>query len=311
MTNSSIDICLATYNGAKWLEEFLYSLKNQSHQAWRLIVSDDGSSDESLDILKSFFCDEPSRLEVVKRVAIDKGIVRNFNNALVSSRADYILLADQDDVWLPEKLDNLLSVIKQLEGSDKFPALVFSDMVVVDDKLTVLSDSWWSYTRTKPQWALSFRNLLCQNNVPGCAIIINRRLLDYALPIPAEALMHDWWLLLVSAAIGKIAYCQEKTLLYRRHHMAATYIEIGGVLAALRRLVFHGDAIRKDFNKTTFQALAFKQIYENKLSGCNLGILEDYIRAPKENWFIKRWLLVKNRIRKPTITASFRFYFWV
>lgn len=311
MTDALIDICMTTYNGAEWLEEFLLSLRRQTHHKWRLLVSDDGSKDGSLDILCSFFNDDPNRLIVVDRPCIGTGIVRNFHDVLKASQADYVLLADQDDVWLPEKITTLFRAIEELEGSDKSPALIFSDMVVVDEHLNILSNSWWKYSGAKPQWALSFRNLLCQNTVPGCSLIINRSLLHAALPIPVQALMHDWWLLLVCAIVGKTGYSPEKTVLYRRHKRAATYSDMGGIIAALGRFVFRGKTVRKDFNKTVLQALSLKLVYEKRLSKCDLRVLQEYIRAAEENWFVRRWLLIKNRIHRTTIKGSFRFYFWV
>lgn len=311
MEDSELDICMAMYNGAEWLEDFLWSIKRQTHSKWRLIVSDDGSNDGSLDILKSFFCNDPNRLVIVVRESIGRGIVRNFHDALAAARADYIFLADQDDVWLPDKLSKLYKLIKELEGEDKSAALIFSDMLVVDEHLNTLSDSWWRYSGVTPKWVFSFKNMLCQNAVPGCSVVINRRLLDAALPIPASALMHDWWLLLVCSIVGKIAYCPDKIFLYRRHKKAATYSDMGGVIAALGRFFFQGKMVRSNFHDTVTQAISLKSVYEKRMSKPNLLVVQDYINASKENWIVKRWLFIKNGIRRTTLKGTFRFYFWI
>lgn len=311
MEDTKLDICLAMYNGAEWLEDFLWSIKRQSHLNWRLIVSDDGSTDESMNILRDFFCHDTDRLLVVNRKNIGLGIVANFQDALLASSAEYIFLADQDDVWLPEKLKELFIQIKTLEGEQKSAALVFSDMLVVDENLKTISDSWWRYCKASPQWAFSLKNLLCQNVAPGCSIVINRSLIEVALPAPACALMHDWWLMLVCSITGVIGYCPGKTLLYRRHTKAATYSDLGGFFSGFMRFLFRGNMVRENFMDTVRQALSLCMTYEKVMSKSNLYLINDYIRASHENWIIKRWILLKHGIRRTSIQGTFRFYFWI
>lgn len=311
MEDIEIDICLAMYNGAEWLEDFLHSIKSQSQLNWRLIVSDDGSTDESVNILKSFFHDDNDKLLIVNRQRFGHGVVANFHDALSASRAEYVFLADQDDVWLPEKLQILCSNIKNLEGKKKSAALVFSDMLVVDANLKTISNSWWHYSKASFQWAFFFKNLLSQNVVPGCSIVINRRLLDIALPIPAGALMHDWWLILVCSIFGVIGYCPEKTLLYRRHIKAATYSNTGGIISGIERFLFQKNLVRKNFMDTVQQASLINSIYGKIMSKSNFDLLNSYIKSAQKNWIFKRWILLRYGIRRATIQGTFRFYFWI
>ena len=306
-----LDICLATYNGAPWIGDFLLSLERQTYDRWRLIVSDDGSEDGTLDIIRVFFSSKPNKLLEVRRKCVGEGIIRNFQESLKYSQADYVLLADQDDVWLPEKLATLLKEIQKLEDANKLPAILFSDMLVVDENLDILNNSWWNHCKASSKWALLFKNVLSQNTVPGCSVIMNRRLLDVALPIPAYAQMHDWWLLLVSVILGKVGSCPEKTMLYRRHSRAATYSETGGIVAALGRFIAGGSALREDYKKTISQGIALEETYASRMCKHDLELLQEYIESAEKNWLIRRWLLLKNRIRRTTIKATIRFYFWV
>jgi len=308
---ASIDICLATFNGADWLKDFLDSLIRQDFKGWRLIASDDGSSDGTLEILRTYFRNDATRLLLVERQRTGAGVVRNFQDALAASTADYIFLADQDDVWLPNKLSELYAAIRIAEGTVVRPALVFSDMAVVDESLAPLSGSWWGYSSVSPSWALTLRHLLAQNTVPGCSMVMNRRLLDLALPLPEQALMHDWWLLLVCQLSGTVDYCPRVTMLYRRHQQAVTYAPRGGWGTAMQRFLFERQEVRSLFQGTARQAHVLLTRLEAAVARDHLVILRDYVQASEAGWFARRWLLMKSRVRRPSFMGTIRMYFWI
>ena len=110
--SKTIDICLATYDGAAWVQEFLNSLDAQTYTDWRLVVSDDASKDGTLEIIRIHFTNTPEKLSIVQRERTGAGVVQNFQDAIEASSSEYILLADQDDVWMPEKLRALLAVMR-------------------------------------------------------------------------------------------------------------------------------------------------------------------------------------------------------
>src|SRR5439155_4311967 len=178
-----VDIALALYNGERWLPQFLSSLRAQSHARWRLIVADDGSTDASIAVVHRFFGDDPERLVLLQRDAVRTGPSRAFGDALAHCDAPYVALADQDDVWLPRKLEALVAVLRSVQAVDT-PCLAYSDMEVVDEDLRPLSPSWWRYSNTPAEWSLCLRHSVCQNTVPGCSIMVDRALLQQALPIP-------------------------------------------------------------------------------------------------------------------------------
>lgn len=306
-----VDICLATYNGEIWLDAFLDSIKSQTYPSWRLIVSDDGSTDETLTKIRCAFDGYQDRLFVITRRAHGCGIVQNFSDALAASTADYVFLADQDDVWLPQKLMNLFLSLKKLEGDEKFPSVVYSDLEVVDRDLRPLADSWWRYSEMPSAWGLSLKNLLMQNSVPGCSMVVNRKLLDIALPIPEQAIMHDWWIVLVGAAVGRVAYDGQKTIRYRRHESAATYHDKGGVIAAFRRFVFERGALRSSYAETVLQARQLLTRLSPLLPPRTLRSLQAYVDTEEYGWLRRRWVLARNRFVKPTLRGTVRFYFWV
>ena len=214
-----VDICLGTYNGEKYLPGFYASIVAQSHADWRLLVRDDGSGDSTRDIIEKL-AKHDSRIVPIADRSGNLGVVENFAALLSRSTSDYVMLADQDDIWYPNKVrDSLLEIraLHERHSDIDGPLLVFSDLHVVGEELNVLNESFIRMQGLESLRCPSFVRLLTQNVAPGCTMMMNRRLIDAALPIPSEAAMHDWWLMLVAAALGNIGFIAKPTLAYRQH----------------------------------------------------------------------------------------------
>lgn len=212
-----VDIVVGTYNGARYLREQVRSIVSQTHTHWNLYIRDDSSQDETVSILQSVAENEP-RIRVVRDNLGNLGVIRNFNCLLEKTQSDYVFLSDQDDVWNAEKIGLSLERMRELEnqhGQD-VPILVHTDLVMVDQELQVLSESFFTFRNLNSQSA-SLGQLLAQNIVTGCTVVVNRPLLLKALPIPLGSAMHDSWLALVAAAFGKIGFLGQATMLYRQH----------------------------------------------------------------------------------------------
>jgi len=211
---TQIDIALATYNGARFLEPLLASFESQTHKDIRVFASDDGSSDDTLSILAA-----PGRAFPIQVVPHSSrgNILRNFENAIQATEAPYVALSDQDDYWVPEKLERLLARLQELEaeyGSD-VPILVFSDLEVVSEDLQTISPSYFASTE-KSRKARKFRDFVLGNHVPGCAMLMNRKLLDMALPYP-ELKIHDHWLIQIATLFGHVDCVDQSLIKYRQH----------------------------------------------------------------------------------------------
>jgi len=212
-------ILLATYNGTSFLPEQLESILSQAH-GWKLLVRDDGSSDGTRELIRNraaegtpiiFIDDGQSRL----------GARRNFARLLEiagEKGADYCALSDQDDLWLPSKLADQLKQMKLLEQKfPRCPILLHTDLEVVNQNLDLIHPSFMHYQKISHEISNPLNVLLCQNFVTGSTAIINRPLLDMALPLPEAVLMHDWWLALCAAAFGRLEYNPQPTVKYRQH----------------------------------------------------------------------------------------------
>ena len=216
-----IAILLATYNGSKYLDEFLDSMRRQSHVDWTLYARDDGSTDDTTTILRT-----AARLDTRIRVVDDRfgnqGVVQNFAKLIERALADgctHAFFADQDDVWLEHKVERELDQMRQLEQShaEQTPILVHSDLTVTDSNLQPIHPSFIEYSGIYNNLDHPLRTLLVQNFVTGCTIVANRALLEASLPIPDAAVMHDWWLALCAASLGTIGFVAEPTINYRQH----------------------------------------------------------------------------------------------
>ena len=214
--NYNIDILLSTYNGEKHLPDLLESILKQTVNEFRLIVRDDLSADNTINILKKY----ESRFKDIKMIFGDENIgpAKSFSYLLKETDADYIFLCDQDDIWLDTKIASLLSKIKRYEnnyGKDK-PILAHSDLFITDEKLDIISPSYYVFMGHSPKRNRPYQIAL-QNNVVGCSVAFNRALIKKAIPIPEEIVMHDWWLALVASMSGKILFEPTPLVLYRQH----------------------------------------------------------------------------------------------
>ncbi|MGC3972587.1 MAG: glycosyltransferase family 2 protein [Pirellulales bacterium] len=214
-------ILLATYNGAAYLPEMLESIRRQTCGDWRLLARDDGSTDDTPQILQRF-AQIDTRINVLVDSADRLGAVGNFGRLLEAAArqgATTVSCADQDDVWLPHKLERELEALWQLAAvhGRETPLLVHSDLRIVDAELRPLAASLHRAIRVDPHAADPLAALCVTNFVTGCATIFNRALLNIVAPLPADARMHDWWIALCAAAMGKLGYIEEPTVLYRQH----------------------------------------------------------------------------------------------
>lgn len=236
-----VDIVLATYNGARFLADQLASIERQSEADWRLIVRDDGSSDGTREILRSFR-DRigADKVAIVEEPAGNLGAPATFSLLALRSSAPYVMFCDQDDVWLPEKVAVTLAAMVDAErqfGGDT-PLLVHTDLRVVDESLNTIGDSFWRFQHLDPRRD-RLNRLLVSNVVTGCAAMINRPLVEAALPVPPEAMMHDWWIALVASLDGQIVFVEQPTILYRQHagnSIGAQRWGLRFVLGRLKRL---------------------------------------------------------------------------
>lgn len=218
-----ISVCLATYNGEKYILEQVFSILNQLNEKDELIICDDCSTDNTLKILKKI---EDKRICIIENPS-KLGHVNNFEKALSFSKGDYIFLSDQDDVWLPNKVDNM---IKYLCDYD----LVICSYTLVDEKLVIIANHTVNFNFGKLGFIDSLRG---KNNFLGCCMGMNRRLLNSILPFPPKINAHDVWIGAYASFVGTAFQLKEKHILFRRHDSNLSIIS-GKDIAIVRKSPF-------------------------------------------------------------------------
>lgn len=212
---------MATYNGERFLEEQLSSLLNQTYHNWVCYIHDDGSTDNTLIIIKKYTDAYPKKFI---KLNYDKtgGARNNFLSLLkyvnnnISDDFQYCMFSDQDDVWKNNKIEITLDCLKRTD--DNIPIAVFTDLLVVDQKLNIIADSFMKYSKHDPH-KTKMRDIFVANPAPGCTMMLNKKLCSMAAQYvdPENIEMHDWWCMAIAAVFGKVAYLSESTIYYRQH----------------------------------------------------------------------------------------------
>lgn len=245
------EVLLATYNGAKYLPPFLDSLLQQSDKDWRLVVRDDGSTDETTAVLQRYRKLFGNRMSIMEDGQKHLGSMRSFERLLAASQADYCLFADQDDIWLPDKIRHARERMLACEaetGADT-PTIVYSDLMVTDEQLKVLG-TFWQWVKLRPDLLRTPRQMAVNNYVTGCTMMMNRAAIKVSLPFGAHALVHDAVIgLAVCAAGGRIEDIGVADILYRQHgnnEVGAVHVR-PGVAYVWQKLMHCGRVIRQQF----------------------------------------------------------------
>ena len=282
----SIEIALATYNSAKYLRPQLDSLLAQTCQDFTLLVSDDGSADETLAIVAQYQARFPGRIRILDFPNRAGGAMENFARLTDGFTADYAMYCDHDDVWLPDKIERSLRKMRAAEarlGASK-PILVHTDLSICRPDLKIVSPSRSSYERIDPA-RTKLRHLLVHNAVVGCTVLMNRALYEVARPIPNGALMHDNWMALVASSFGEILYDSRPSVLYRQHATNAIGSERWGLFSIARRTVrFANGNGTKTLRAKSLQAQLFLDRYRQVLSPQYIVTVQTLADLRRKHW---------------------------
>lgn len=296
--SEQVDVLLATFQGANYLEEQLESILTQSHPQLHLWIRDDGSTDQTLEILQKWTRTYPQKITLLPSDG-HLGIKGNFSELMKISHAPYIMFADQDDKWLPNKVEISLDHLKAMERQygSHLPLLIHTDLKVVDQNLKEIAQSFWHYAGLHPDHT-SLNRLLSQNVMTGCTMLMNRALIDLAHPIPSVAVMHDWWVALVSSCFGHIQFVNQPTILYRQHDSN----DIGAKSYSLMSFLYQSskEACKKanSLKQTYQQAFYLLEYFEHLLSIEKKNLLQAYGELERLPYFKKRYQMIKYQFFK-------------
>jgi glycosyltransferase involved in cell wall biosynthesis len=275
-----IDILLATFNGGKFIENQLLSIISQTHKDWRLIIHDDGSSDDTLLILKKYQKID-SRIFIVDDDIICRSASKNFLHLLSYSASAHIIFCDQDDIWLESKLQILFDSIKTIDG----PAAVYCNAF-----------GYNGVGITKAKVSLFERDslensLFLNSGIQGCSLMFNKALLDMLLDFPSFIVMHDHYITMGAVSFAKLKYVDLSLMLYRQHDGNVT----GNIALSL------SDRIHNFFNRDNaildrkhYEAnKSFYIKFEDKFTAHQKEIFQVYLQFPQMNFVKKIYVLLK------------------
>ena len=289
MVKEKVQVLLSTYNGETYILEQITSIWNQTYSSIQLLVRDDGSIDNTVDILKQVLSREPHRTTILKGENV--GVIHSFFELLKYSddQAAYYCFCDQDDVWLPDKVDRAVRKLSQINQ----PAMYFSSTQLADDVLNPIK-IWPSPPVRQP----SFYNALFQNISVGATVVINKEARDLLLckSIDYRNLqMHDWWVYVCISAFGEVVYDPEPTILYRQHGSNV----VGGDQTLIQKWRNKWGSFRKHSGHRLLrkQAIEFHKHYGEMIS-------EEY--REQLEWFIAPRGTLKERVRYLKKSKLFR-----
>ena len=281
-----VSIVLATYNGASYLNEQIDSIIANTYTNWTIDICDDGSTDNTLEIAQEYQKQYPDKIRIFKNLE-QLGVTRNFLEGAKRATGDYIMFCDQDDVWLPEKIEKTLVFFKKREqavGENK-PIAVFTDAKMADGILRTFHESFFIYNALDTE-KLDLAHLLMENKVIGCTTMFNRALANKITDFPKFARYHDWWIALIASVFGDLSCMNEPTMLYRQHggNVVGSQSFVSYVIDRIKEIPKQKTALLK----TEKQAWEFYEIYKDLILEEQGQILRDFASIHNENWFEKR-----------------------
>jgi len=285
-----ISILLASYNGEKYITEQIESLLCQTFQNFKLFICDDKSTDDTYSLVLRYAEKYPDRILVAQNKENSSSAKYNFMQMMISHKDDYVMLCDQDDVWLPNKIEITLAKMKEMEsrvGADS-ALLVHTDLRVVSEDLTMVISPSFKEAMNSNFNRVMLRDQIIQNTLTGCTVLYNRSLADLIDRMPRFMVMHDWWLMLIASAFGGIEGIDAQTVLYRQHgENSIGAKDVRKISYKINKLVNYSD-MKLALEETYQQAESFLGAYRAQLNYEQIELLETYCKIPGMSK-VRRW----------------------
>lgn len=239
---ATLSVCLATYNGGRFIRAQLESILTQLGPDDELIVSDDSSTDETVGMVCSY--NDP-RIRVLTGNGF-RSPVRNFEHALSHAAGDILVLSDQDDIWLPGRLD---LVHERLDAQTGKVRLIMMDGEIIDADGNSLGKSIFCNNRV----GHGVLKNIYENTYTGCCLAFTRPLLRLALPFPQGLPMHDMWLGILAEIFGRSEFVPVKTICYRRHDANTSFIKPTVHEQVMRRIFLAKSLLKRCIDVRSFR----------------------------------------------------------
>lgn len=294
-----IAILMATFNGDKYICEQIESILSQTIQDFTLFINDDCSSDNTYMILKEYENKYPDKIKISQNIVNSGSAKHNFMKMMIQHKEEYIMLCDQDDIWLPNKIEITINKMKTIEkeyNSNK-PILIHTDLKVVDSSLNEIMNSYMKMTSANYN-KIKLKDTLVQNNLTGCTAMYNKALAQYIKEEPKFFVMHDWWLMLLASAFGTIGTVYEQTILYRQHNNNSIGAKNMQSISFKLKFFMMSEKIKNALENSYKQANAFLDIYKKILSLEQYNLVNKYCCIPKTTKLKRIFIVLKYKTLK-------------
>lgn len=277
---------MSTFNGERFLRAQLDTLLEQDYCPTNLLIRDDGSTDQTVEIIKEYQL-QFNNIRLIEGSNI--GVVRSFFELFIAASpdAEYFALCDQDDLWSPAKISSAVSAI----GVSDVPHLFVSSFHYIDSENTEFG------TSPLPRKELGLRHALVQNRFPGCTMVLNRaalQLVTSQMPDLTRLRIHDWWIYLVVGVFGKVRFEPQPLISYRQHAMNTIGLKESRLDARFRRLLTNE-------RYCTQQANLLKECFEGIMDGESWRILNRFISERTTLWECARYAITKDVYRQEVV----------
>ena len=302
-----IAILLATYNGEKYIAKQIDSILEQTEKEWTLFIHDDGSKDQTMDVVAEYAKKYPEQIVVVDGPSTG-GAKTNFMYLFRQVEAPFYMCCDQDDIWLPEKIEITKREMDNLvRGDEDKPCLVFTELCVVDGELNVIAENMRDYQGLDCE-KVRLNRALIQNVVTGCTMMVNRKMRDELAKVTdcTNLLMHDWWAILVATRFGKASFIKQPTILYRQHGNNGVGASNANSLMYQLKRMLQGEEIKKSLVNTRNQAKLFAEIYKEKED----SLVSQYARLGEQSKLSRLSFYQKNDVKKSTSAKNIGLMIW-
>jgi len=288
-----ITVLLATYNGSKYVRQMIDSVLAQDFADFHLVLSDDGSKDDTAAILEEYAQANPQKITHY-RSGQRFGNAQNHFMHLLEKFHDtpYVMFCDQDDFWHADKMGKTLQKMQEIE-KEGLPAMVHTDLQVVDGELKQMDPSFMHFSKLKGD-RLQLNRLLVQNVVTGCTMMLNKPLAELSCSHMPEGkiLMHDWFLALIAAAMGTTGYLDAPTIDYRQHGNNVVGAKNTRSMSYILKKI-KNDGVKTAMAETYAQARVFADCFGALLDSQTRSTVEAYASLAEKNWFARRAAFLK------------------
>ena len=283
-----VDILMATYNGEAFVEEQVQSIINQTYTDWRLLVHDDGSTDKTMEILHRL-AEEEERVVVIEDGVQRLGVARNFIHLVKQSTAAYCMFCDQDDVWLPHKVERMVHAIEQYEQN--IPQVLYTNAFLWNPERGIISDkNTLTYPTTLRQ------TLFLNTGIQGAAAIFNRAMREVIAEPLAYYAMHDHVLLLAGICFGEVHYLHESLMYYRQHEHNVTGNAPGSIVKKIA-LMWRNRGVRL-VNREHYEGLkAFYERWCAQINADDKQIIEAFLAMKAESFIVRAIRIIQYKFQ--------------